>query len=186
MLRCVVRQLEIAMYHNLPAEAQAGACRIIFETHVRIKLMLKSPSRISQFAAARWFDEQRMLIAMQEMREAPWIAKRLRFVEGQIQELGLNQPPEDKAAWRSRKVGLRKEHEALYTLFSLYCHASGMLAAEEYQTCYKAAFIHQAQHYAGCCFYDVQRCVEKLLKEPSLRLCSEGDQPQSLASRTFA
>jgi hypothetical protein len=64
ILRCIVRQLDMSLYDNLPVEVQATACRILFELRDHTKLMVTEPARISKFLAERWFNELDVLARM--------------------------------------------------------------------------------------------------------------------------
>lgn len=165
MLRCIARQLNTVLYNNLPVEVQAGACRIVYELRDHASLMAQHPERVSKFLAQRWFNEQEMLKALHELHPVEWIQKRLQDVDKQIQTLGLTKQDGDSARRRAQLNRREKEHKAHYQLFSLYCHATAMLAAEEYQTGYQMGFIHKTQQYAWQCLLSIRACVEKLQED---------------------
>jgi hypothetical protein len=133
--------------------------------------MVTEPARISKFLAERWFNELDVLARMNQLRPEESIRKRLEKVEGQIQSMGLKPElrrmglkPEPGGSYKSRAKlnGNNKEYESYYRLLCLYVHATGMLAAEEYQTCYRMGFIQRAEMYARDCLQNVRDCVANL------------------------
>jgi hypothetical protein len=166
ILRCVARQLDAILHDYLPVEIQAMACRILFELRDYTQLMATDPERISKFLAERWSSEYEVLELMQQLHPAKWIRNRLQMLrtksQGPIQRSGVKRKEGDNKRLRAERNGHKEELDTFYRLLCLYVHATGMLAAEEYQTGYRLAFMEHAKTYAQECFENVMDCVANL------------------------
>jgi hypothetical protein len=135
VLRCIARQLRLLEgSSNLPVEAAAGACRIVFELNLRVRLMMQKPEFIRTFLAERLFEEISLLNAIRRLADKDTDPSHLKSIDSRIEEIQryiakhkVSKPEPQSTFHLAEATGLEEEYKSLYGFYSKYTHASSWL-----------------------------------------------------------
>lgn len=131
--RATAEQLQLLEKHlEEPIEITASVCRMVFEINVVLRYCLSSKSRLDAFADQSVADEISIYKGIKGLADEDTNPKNLEIIDQKLNQLrtfmearGRNPKPErPPVSQMAKDVGLKKEYEAMYGIYSKYVHAS--------------------------------------------------------------